>query len=196
MGKDQELATGWWFGCHSWNFPMNIGFISSSQLTNSYFSEGWPNHQPGPPSVVFWALSLWSPAAITTCWQDMLLAYSDADFVQRVDKLSRVRASGAVDYTEYHQWTEALIIFCIWKRRELGFLEVACSIHREGILTCLWYFMIFCQGENSACWHVHDIHTDKPQLFPHWDWPLCDGENMWNMYEYVPMLGHGSYSFS
>ena len=27
--------------------PINIGFMSSSQLTNSYFSEGWPNHQPG-----------------------------------------------------------------------------------------------------------------------------------------------------
>ena len=24
------------------NFPINIGFHSSSQLTNSYFSEGWP----------------------------------------------------------------------------------------------------------------------------------------------------------
>ena len=30
-----------------WHFPRNIGFMSSSQLTNSYFSEGWPNHQPG-----------------------------------------------------------------------------------------------------------------------------------------------------
>ena len=32
-----------------WNmnfiFPLILG-ISSSQLTNSYFSEGWPNHQP------------------------------------------------------------------------------------------------------------------------------------------------------
>ena len=27
-------------------FPINIGLHSSSQLTNSYFSEGWPNHQP------------------------------------------------------------------------------------------------------------------------------------------------------
>ena len=26
-------------------FPY-IGFLSSSQLTKSYFSEGWPNHQP------------------------------------------------------------------------------------------------------------------------------------------------------
>ena len=28
------------------NFPINIGLHSSSQLTHSYFSEGWPNHQP------------------------------------------------------------------------------------------------------------------------------------------------------
>ena len=27
-------------------FPRNIGNFSSSQLTNSYLSEGWPNHQP------------------------------------------------------------------------------------------------------------------------------------------------------
>ena len=36
--------TGWWFGCH-FLFSHILG-ISSSQLTNSYFSEGWPNHQP------------------------------------------------------------------------------------------------------------------------------------------------------
>ena len=28
------------------NFPRNIGLRLSSQLTHSYFSEGWPNHQP------------------------------------------------------------------------------------------------------------------------------------------------------
>ena len=37
--------TGWWFGCHFLNLPIQLG-MSSSQLTNSYFSEGWPNHQP------------------------------------------------------------------------------------------------------------------------------------------------------
>ena len=35
--------TAWWFGCH---FFLHLLGISSSQLTNSYFSEGWPNHQP------------------------------------------------------------------------------------------------------------------------------------------------------
>ena len=29
-------------GCHEFYFPINIGFMSSSQLTKSYFSEGWP----------------------------------------------------------------------------------------------------------------------------------------------------------
>ena len=36
-----------WFGTSIFYFPINIGFVSSSQLTNSYFSEGWPNHPPG-----------------------------------------------------------------------------------------------------------------------------------------------------
>ena len=30
-------------------FPIHIGLLSSSQVTNSYFSEGWPNHQPDIP---------------------------------------------------------------------------------------------------------------------------------------------------
>ena len=34
-------ASGWWFGCHQFYFPMNLGFMSSSQLTDSYVSEGW-----------------------------------------------------------------------------------------------------------------------------------------------------------
>ena len=33
---------GWWFGCHQFYFPRNVGLLSSSQLTKSYFSEGWP----------------------------------------------------------------------------------------------------------------------------------------------------------
>ena len=41
------LMAGWWFGCHQFYFPRNIGLRLWSQLTNSYFSEGWPNHQPG-----------------------------------------------------------------------------------------------------------------------------------------------------
>ena len=30
----------------NFKFPINIGNVKSSQLTKSYFSEGWPNHQP------------------------------------------------------------------------------------------------------------------------------------------------------
>ena len=33
-------------GCHEFYFPINIGLRLSSQLTNSYFSEGFTNHQP------------------------------------------------------------------------------------------------------------------------------------------------------
>ena len=49
------LVGGNWlpFGLFS---HINIGFISSSQLTKSYFSEGWPNHQPGSDCMT----SLWS----------------------------------------------------------------------------------------------------------------------------------------
>ena len=40
------FLSGWWFGCHQFGiFPEILG-CSSSQLTSSYFSEGWPNHQP------------------------------------------------------------------------------------------------------------------------------------------------------
>ena len=39
--KSATNLSGWWFGCHFWHFPRNIGFRSSSQLTKSYFSEGW-----------------------------------------------------------------------------------------------------------------------------------------------------------
>ena len=38
------LRTGWWFGCHFWHFPRNIGLLSSSQLTNSNLFQG-SNHQ-------------------------------------------------------------------------------------------------------------------------------------------------------
>ena len=37
----QMITTGWWFGCHLDFFPINIGLRLSSQLTKSYFSEGW-----------------------------------------------------------------------------------------------------------------------------------------------------------
>ena len=36
--------SGWWFGCHEFYFPRNIGNLIIQ--IDSYFSEGWPNHQP------------------------------------------------------------------------------------------------------------------------------------------------------
>ena len=48
-----RTPTGWWFGCHFLFSPI-LG-ISSSQLTNSYFSEGWPwpTNQPNFGSFGF-----------------------------------------------------------------------------------------------------------------------------------------------
>ena len=37
LKMDQQCITGWWFGCHQFSHILGI---SSSQLTNSYFSEG------------------------------------------------------------------------------------------------------------------------------------------------------------
>ena len=42
-----DMRAGWWFGGH-FLFSHILG-MSSSQFTNSYFSEGWPNHQPESP---------------------------------------------------------------------------------------------------------------------------------------------------
>ena len=44
-GKHQTRTTpfcaGWWFGCHFWHFPINIGIRLSSQLTH-IFQRGKP----------------------------------------------------------------------------------------------------------------------------------------------------------
>ena len=42
-----NIYSGWWFGCHEFDFPINIGLLSSSQLTNSYVSG---RGGPGPPT--------------------------------------------------------------------------------------------------------------------------------------------------
>ena len=47
-------------GGHFLNFPINIGLRLSSQLTNSYFSEVWPNHQPGKKEMEkWWSYEIW-----------------------------------------------------------------------------------------------------------------------------------------
>ena len=41
IGRTNDETSDWWFGCHEFGiFPYDLG-ISSSQLTNSYFSEGF-----------------------------------------------------------------------------------------------------------------------------------------------------------
>ena len=42
--------TGWWFGCHFLNFPRNIGFRLSSQLTCIFFTRVALAHQPAKKS--------------------------------------------------------------------------------------------------------------------------------------------------
>ena len=42
--EQRPSMSGWWFGT-SICFSHILG-MSSSQLTNCFFSEGWPNHQP------------------------------------------------------------------------------------------------------------------------------------------------------
>ena len=44
-------------GLEHFIFPLILG-ISSSQLTNSYFSEGWPNHQPEIVGILAYFLAL------------------------------------------------------------------------------------------------------------------------------------------
>ena len=44
--------TGWWFGCHLDYFPIYKGLLSSSQMTKSYFSEGWPNQPPSSIGMI------------------------------------------------------------------------------------------------------------------------------------------------
>ena len=39
-----ECSSGWWFGCHFLDFPIYWESYHPNWL--SYFSEGWPNHQP------------------------------------------------------------------------------------------------------------------------------------------------------
>ena len=46
--ESPEFTAGWWFGWNIWIIfsHLIIGNFSSSQLTDSYFSEGETNHQP------------------------------------------------------------------------------------------------------------------------------------------------------
>ena len=79
--------SGWWFGCHQFYLPRNIGFMSSSQLNPilSYVSEGWPNHQPdykwcmfnsyvtncqmSPHACFFLRISLHETSSSLTTWR-------------------------------------------------------------------------------------------------------------------------------
>ena len=65
--KAPRIATGWWFGCHFWHFPINIGLLSSSQLTNSNFM-GRLDPDVGTADG---GLPGWSdPGRLNGCWEN------------------------------------------------------------------------------------------------------------------------------
>ena len=71
--ENRVCIAGWWFGWFFLNFPINIGFMSSSQLTN-IISEGWPNHQPDKLAMTKWwrSFEFWFlcqlDGVISWCW--------------------------------------------------------------------------------------------------------------------------------
>ena len=80
-------GTGWWFGCHEFYFPINIGLRLSSQLTNSYFSEGWPNHQPDGIMVIQFVHL--GQGAFWWCMSDFLVERYPTDRCQTMTRLQR-----------------------------------------------------------------------------------------------------------
>ena len=62
--RKADHRTGWWFGCHLLMFPIYWEFHHPSWL--SYFSEGWPNHQP---AIIFKVLfNLTNPLSNCIVW--------------------------------------------------------------------------------------------------------------------------------
>ena len=59
-------VASWWFGCHFWHFPVNLGLLSSSQLTFIIFFRGvQSNHQPD--YYLQWEIYLW-PMILWVIW--------------------------------------------------------------------------------------------------------------------------------
>ena len=84
-GSNQPpTISGWWFGCHQFYFPINIGLLSSSQLTFTFFrGVAQPTttqiynvgklviHHPRPQGLYCWAVPteriFWSKSP--HCWE-------------------------------------------------------------------------------------------------------------------------------
>ena len=57
--------SGWWFGCHQFYFPINIGLLIIP--IDSYFSEGWHNHQPD----IVWNATFFGPrGSVSSVWPE------------------------------------------------------------------------------------------------------------------------------
>ena len=92
--------TGWWWLEHDWIiFPETLG-MSSSQLTNSYFSEGWLNHQPDEDGEVS-RLPWWLPSGDVMAMEHRGNRYAQAVDGEHLDDgvLSRLEI--------YFDW-------CVW----------------------------------------------------------------------------------
>ena len=59
-----HIIAGWWFGCHQFYFPRNIGCLSSSQLTNSIIFQDGVFPQPPTSNFCLSEKMLWFPIAL------------------------------------------------------------------------------------------------------------------------------------
>ena len=84
-GQDTLQFAGWWFGCHQFYFPINIGNLIIPTDELHHFSEGWPwvyNHQPVCQKMQ-WSSSDWWPGISVMivgcpCPQNALVIYSSS----------------------------------------------------------------------------------------------------------------------
>ena len=108
LGQLRSPCEGGWQGqthndwlvvcdCHEFYIPRNIGFMSSSQLTHLYFSEGWPNHQPDDDraftTVVFascwglpWLTIFWIVFVLLSCWMGIPFAAEYNLWIGRINE--------------------------------------------------------------------------------------------------------------
>ena len=100
-----KRCSGWWFGCHQFGiFPEILG-ISSSQLTFSDFSEGWPNHQP----VFFWRWDWFMGLVIVTVLALRMALVSFFCHHQPLSLADVVIVAFNMDRCTYLRWKSCLI---------------------------------------------------------------------------------------
>jgi len=74
-----RFDSGWWL--EPWNLmTFHLLGISSSQLTKSYVSEGWLNHQPDDEATTFRTFRLHQRGQKGARWRDVLTLLAAEDF--------------------------------------------------------------------------------------------------------------------